>query len=365
MINIFMKQSTCVVSHRISQLIGTMEGADCHQRYSELYSLFFTEDNQLKDYSICSWQLDVTVISAIDLPKADVVGSVDPLCLLECAGAVHQTTKKMREYNPIWKNEIYSFEMKKDNTSSLTIKVLDWDRFQSNTTIGSVEISSEVLNSIFASSSEDSNELEMQLSYNGEHVVNAEGSPSKLNIRLKNAGLVISGCAFSDIKTFFHTFDTDGDGIVSKDEFFGMMRQISETSRLFTGSENGDMKMLSVAQVSALLSHNWEPCNKQVSPLVSMISNIKNHAEQKNRSYDNDSEAAGDQIQELEKACNDEACEPTKAVDHDVKTIEELHHDLEMLAKKLRKFKIIALPTLLWGTETDSSPDSLENTAIR
>jgi hypothetical protein len=361
-----MKQSTCVESHRVSQLIGTMEGADNQQRLSELYSVFFTEDNQLKDFSICSWRLDVSVLSATDLPKSDVVGSIDPFCHIECAGTVHQTTTKTQEYNPIWKNEIYSFEMNKDNKSCLRIKVWDWDRFNSNTMIGSVEISSEVLNSIFSTSSEDSKELEMQLDYNGEHVVNAEGSPSKLNIRLKNAGLVVSGCAFSDIKTFFNTFDTDGDGVVSKDEFLRMMRQISETSRLFTGSENGDMKMLSVAQISALLSHNWEPGNTQVSPWVSMISNMKsNAAEQQNIIQSKESDSADGHTQEPEKICNDEPCEPTKAVGHDVKPIEELHQDLEMLAKKLRKFKVIALPTLLWGTDIDSSPDCLESIAIR
>jgi hypothetical protein len=105
------------------------------------------------------------------------------------------------------------------------------------------------------------------------------------------------------------------------------MRQISETSRLFTGSENGDMEKLSVAQVSALLNHNWEPGNTQVNPRawVSMISNIKNHAELQHRSYGKDSEAADGQIQEQEQVCHDEAGGRIEAAGHDVKTIEELH----------------------------------------
>ena len=52
-------------------------------------------------------------------------------------------------------------------------------------------------------------------------------------------------------------------------------------------------------------------------------------------------------------------------VGNGLKSMEKSLKELEVLAKTLRRHKVIALPTLLWGTESHGNPDSLESIAIR
>ena len=70
----------------------------------------------------------------------------------------------------------------------------------------------------------------------------------------------------------------------------------------------------------------------------------------------------------LEKSVED--CDTTmlrsiKNGDIGVKSMEENLEELEALAKTLRQSKVLALPTLLWGTSSDGSADSEESVAIR
>jgi hypothetical protein len=369
MIGVFIKQTTTVESQRIAQLFGTGQDINFREQAKELYRLFFTEECHSGGSRFRNMQIDVSVISGKNLPKTDMFGSVDPFCQLEYAGTVHQTTTKTGEYNPNWEGESFSFEMNEDDlslqtgtNSSLQIRVLDWDRFKSNQMIGSIDISSQILNNVIAAPSADHTEFEICLNHNGERVCNAEGSPSTLSIRLKNAGLVISGIRFSEMKKLFCSFDTDGDSTVSEDEFFTMVKQILDVTRLFTGSESGDVKSLSATQVSALLSHKWIiPGNELKSPLENFISNIQNQTEVQNFTLSQSEKAADDQVQKGVTASNNGAVLSTRTGI----SMEESCEDLLALAKTLRTSGIIALPTLLWGTETDSSPDSPESIAIR
>jgi hypothetical protein len=270
MISVFVKETTSLESHRVAQLVGKWDGADSagfDRAVSELYKLFFTGEHNLKNSSLALRQIEITVLSASNLPKTDAIESVDAFCQIVCAGIMCETVVKKREYNPKW-NQSFVFKVPKDQ-KKVVILVLDWGLL-SNSMIGSAEISGEILDSVFTTSSEHHTEMEMHLSYNGKQVYNSQGSPSMIKLRLKNAGFVVSGCDLSDLKAFFLSYDTNRDGIISKDEFATMMRQISGVTTLFTGTEGGDsvIKSLSYEQVQALLRHKWIiPSNDVKSPM--------------------------------------------------------------------------------------------------
>ena len=277
MINVFIKQTTSVESQRISQLVGSLNGAEFDRVVRELYTLFFKEGSEesLDDSVYSLRQIEITVVSANNLPKTDVIGSVDAYCEVFCDGVMHRTVVMTRNYHPTW-NQTFVFTLKQEK-NKIQIVVLDSDVF-SNSIIGSIVISEEILAQVFINSSEQITELETQLMHNGRHIYNADGSPSMLKIRLKKAGLVVSGCDLSELKKFFLSYDTNGDGEISESEFISMMRQISTVSKLFTGTEDGDtiLKSLSQEQVLALLRHKWViPDREQKSPMESIISNIR------------------------------------------------------------------------------------------
>jgi hypothetical protein len=414
MINDFVKQTTSVESHRVAQLVGKLEGAEFDRVVSELHKLFFTEEHNLMNSSLALRQLEITIISASDLPKTDVIGSVDAFCQIVCAGTMRETAVRKREYNPNW-NQTFVFKVPNDK-NELVILVLDWG-ILSNCIIGSVQISGEMLESVLTASTEHCTEMEMQLKYNGKQVFNSQGSPSMIKFQLKNAGFAISGCDLSNLKEFFLSYDTNGDGVISEDEFSTMMKQILGVTTLFTGTESGDsvINSLSQEQVQALLRHKWViPGNDVKSPMQSIISNIQSQnvslpadkiqvpegtpTKGREKILATESAAAGavqshssqakavvwfERHGDVAAAVQPEGAgsgvpvlldaaqggtvkqASNENVGNGLKSMEKSLEELETLALKLRQHKVIALPTLLWGTESNGNPDSLESIAIR
>jgi hypothetical protein len=409
MINIFVKQTTSVESQRIVQLVGRADESDFEQGAKKLHKLFFSETENLENSSFCLKQIEVSIESARNLPSTDVLGSVDPFCHISCGGTVHQTVVKKRNNNPLW-NQNFLFKVSNEE-SELVIKVFDWDRFKSNEVVGTVKLSGQEMKRIFNES--EWHDKSAQLTHNGELVADANGNPSKIKFRLKNAGLNVSGCELSGLKKFCLAFDTNNDGQVSENEFIEMMKQISVTTLLFTGSECGDslLESLSSEQMRALLKHKWIiPGNETRDPLESIIDNIHNQYSMQNLQSE---EAADDDMRisrndeslrvgENRTLAPEEATQvpmTTSDVKHEIvseggggqqlglnnqiktvssdttkqnvldqaKPMEEYLNELKVLAKLLRGHKVIVLPSLSWGSESNdkSNQDSKEEIAIR
>jgi hypothetical protein len=393
MINVFVKQTTSVESQRIVQLVGKSDDADLEQRARNLYKLLFYGDESLDKSRFCQKQIEVSIESASNLPNKDFLGSVDPFCQVACGGIVHETSVRKRESNPVWKQN-FLFRVSNEETE-LIIKVMDWDRFKSNEIVGVLTISSHDLKSILNDSSSAWHHKSLPLTHEGEAVVDANGSTSKVEFRLRNAGLVVSGCELSELKRFCLAFDTNSDGEVSEEEFISMMKQISGTTTLFTGSESGDslLESLSLEQVQALLKHKWIiPGNQTMDPLENIIKNIHNQAalqsQGKVMANDKTTDPTGDTTmvqrplitggwknEEQSETRRDSDKEITTSIsdaaykdnDDDSKPMEAYIQELKLLATTLRRHKVIVLPSLSWGSENDkdSNHGSLEEIAIR
>ncbi len=444
MISLFIKQTTSVESQRVAQLVGNVDTVEFQRRVSEIYKFFYpkngnsegsaSEEENLK-YDICCSRLAITVLSASDLPKMDLLGSVDSFVKVIYKDTTHQTKVKLNEFNPSWKDETFYFDIKTNQTSStdpdashLTIAVYDWDRLGGNSFIGSSVVPSDLLD-VILNTEGCSKELNLVLNNNETPVLNAIGNPSILKVSLMNAGMVISGCEVASLKEFFMIYDTDKDGNISEKEFFAMMNEICSCAMLFTGTEGGDniLEKLNPVQVSALLAHKWTlPSDAQQSTLTAIISNIQNQSTFEHESnlkgkkkLDDTKPAAAMEDFVVAERCStataaslngpflapslaparggtrshgsveeaDVGVDQTESTDQiqadDYIEARESNHslskianmpsnivevdqkNLSILARKLRRSGVIALPTLLWGAGDVVDLHSPENTAMR
>jgi hypothetical protein len=392
MISMFVKQTTSVESQRVARLVGSVKGAEFQRRACKLFKLFYdksipenspedTQQGNLEEsqHFELEKRLEVTIVSATNLPKTDILGSVDPFCQIMFDGIEHQTEVRRNEYNPSWIDDPFYYDLPEgkltinnEDAPCITVSVFDWDRLRSNDFIGSVVVPNDVLGAVLNSSNdEDGTELELTLTKNGLAVHDSSGSASILKLRLKNMGMIISGCEYESLKKFFLLYDTDGDGNIDEDEFFNMLREISYCSNLFTGTENGIsiLKNLNVNQVRALLLHEWsDPSDKNNSPVESIIANIQNQSRTQNKPEQNvgtnnlNVESVCDQIQNQELENESNVDESQSVV---LNTVEENHKELMKLAKTLRRKGVVALPTMVWGGTPDEPLDSEESSAIR
>jgi hypothetical protein len=118
MISVFIKQNSSIESVRVAQLVGNVDNVQFQQRVKKLYKFFFPDSSETEiapldslAYDYCAQRLEVTVLSASNLPKADLLGSVDPFCQVVYASSVHQSKVKMRDYNPGWEDEPFLFDI--------------------------------------------------------------------------------------------------------------------------------------------------------------------------------------------------------------------------------------------------------------
>jgi hypothetical protein len=394
MISVFIKQTSSVECQRVAQLVGNVKDAQFQHRAKELYTFFFpnaseqdieTIQSDNLTYDICTQRVEVTVLSASNLPKKDLFGSVDPFCRVSYASFMHQSEVRLRNYNPVWDNQPFLFDVPKkgliaqDSLSSrMEVTVLDWDRLKSNDIIGNASIPDCDLSEVLNAPEGYTKELEVVLSVDGNSVCNTDNIPSIIKIRLKNIGGVISGCEIGALKKFFLNFDVNGDGQIDENEFTEMLRKILPVTMLFTGTESGDsiLQNLSPAQVRALLEHKWifqdtDLDDSLIGKLKSILSNIHNEQDKGNsqlkagnisekRSGDPDDQIGG-QEPEIKNILHEPSIE-----NDSVEIIEVLNEQLKALAHKLQQYGLITLPPLIWGASSeDTITDSPESIAIR
>jgi hypothetical protein len=392
MISVYIKQTSSVESQRVAQLVGNVHDAEFQQRAKKLYNFFFPDDSNPAQtdsmpQDICTRRFEVTVLSASNLPQKDLLGSVDPFCQVAYADIVHQSKKKMRDYNPSWKDESFLFDVptnqllsESNQGSSIKVDVLDWDRLTTNDLIGSVSIPNDAVNEVLKGPEGFVNEFEIALKKNENPVSNAAGSPTILKIRLKNVGLVISGCEVEALKRFFLLYDENNDGMIDEEEFSAMLKKILSVTMLFTGTESGDyvLKTLSPVQIRALLDHEWliteDPDDSLTGKLQFIMNNIKKEDQsgknqpqaesqhmEDNRSENTDNQAS-EQVQDMNEM---NFLSESRQGKDSIEIIEEAGEELEKLARKLRRYGVITLPPLLWGSCNEDMQDSLEGIALR
>ena len=107
-------------------------------------------ENAIKDKNVeraASRSLVVKILQAKDLPAADRNKKSDPYCTVEYGGETHKTSVVKKNLNPFWEGDIeedYVFQFPiKDNTSkfeSLSLRVLDWDRFGADDFLGEATV---------------------------------------------------------------------------------------------------------------------------------------------------------------------------------------------------------------------------------
>eukprot|EP00960_Hanusia_phi_P036598 752414-Hanusia_phi.AAC.1 len=84
--------------------------------------------------------LTICVVSASNLPKADVLGSCDPYVKVKIGKGGGQfeyvTDKKLKTLDPVW-NETFDLPIwQLDNCEDLTIELWDWDRMTQDDLLG-------------------------------------------------------------------------------------------------------------------------------------------------------------------------------------------------------------------------------------
>jgi hypothetical protein len=417
MITVFIKQTSSVESQRAFQLIGNVNDEEFERRANDLYKYFYPKKQNIDTFNsevsqseylslptdICFRRLELIVLSAMNLPKSDRLGSVDPVCRIASAGLVHQTTVKRRDCNPSWENESFTFDVSNDQLSNenhnklcIDVAIFDWNRFKTNKAIGKASIPYNDLSEVLNADDGHSKEIELELKNDENSALNEVCARSLIKIRLTNVGMVISGCEIRDLKQYFLLYDENNDKTIDYAEFSAMLKKLSAVASLFTGTENDHciLKQLSTVQVRALLDHKWVVPGKDLkSPLESIMSNLKDQLELKKsqpkaKVEDHGTEIAGDQIkgtthestkldvtdlktaEGLETKSNNESIENKKlpqstAVKSSNKTVQDDLKQLEILANKLRRNGMITLPNLVWKENKEGTPDSMENTAIR
>ena len=110
--------------------------------------------------------LQITIISAQNLPIMDVFGSCDAFCTVEFCGQHRSTSVKKNSLSPRW-DESFALDVKK-RISELCIKLLDWEMILGSDLVGGHRMSSEQLSDIC------SNEFGWQKHYT-ETLTDAEG----------------------------------------------------------------------------------------------------------------------------------------------------------------------------------------------
>jgi hypothetical protein len=96
--------------------------------------------------------LELSIISALHLPKMDVFGTCDAFCEVTWMGAEYRTGIVKNSYNAEF-NDIFEFEMAEGErvSENLYIVVKDWDRMGSNEVVGHVVVSAAILNRLIGS----------------------------------------------------------------------------------------------------------------------------------------------------------------------------------------------------------------------
>jgi hypothetical protein len=245
MINMYIKRTTSVESQKITQLIGPVgeDKDEFARRILALYRVIWPEKDGILDQkdimtlNIGTSRVRVKILQALDLPRTDTFGSIDPFCWISLMGRRERTNVKKNTFTPSWNKEDFLFEIDKssetDQLLTLFIEVMDWDQMGENTPVGQVSISSTDIRRIMCAEAGygEGFELEVQVptetqvfdrsvSVNcnqchgmGSQISDTERSTKSkkfwLYVQIENLGRVIAGTEISMFQQFASKYDTD------------------------------------------------------------------------------------------------------------------------------------------------------------
>eukprot|EP00960_Hanusia_phi_P058859 764000-Hanusia_phi.AAC.3 len=127
-------------------------------------------------------ELCVSILSAENLPKMDVLGSCDAYCILRWGEDQRKTSTIKGSYNPTWNEE---FRFATSGGRDLEVKVMDWDRITKDDEVGSVTISSKQIDDLMAKPEAAEVLLDLKLMMGGKEVQGKQKQlPSTLKVRL-------------------------------------------------------------------------------------------------------------------------------------------------------------------------------------
>ncbi len=241
MINLFIKRTTSVESHRIAQILGPIGSnqEDFRKRVRELYRFLWhssTADcDESKAKQFGTQKLKIQINHAKGLPKMDRYGSIDPFCIIDFAGKIERTTMRQNTYSPSWDCEYFVFDVDQTCLDSkdlhtLKIKVMDWDRLGKNEVVGEVEINPEKIESILNSEEGFSEIFDLDVKPRGKQMPETKStdcccriwssevgdeclpttSPSfQLQIQIHHLACSLCGSEIAKLKEFATKYDTD------------------------------------------------------------------------------------------------------------------------------------------------------------
>ena len=243
MINLYVKRTTTIQSQRIAQFIGSagLGSVQFRERALFLFKLLNSDTVKTNDASSVEEQeigseirrLKVQIINAKGLPKVDQFGSIDPYCILSCAGKSERTSTRLDTLQPAWDEpeEAIIFDIDEKLVSSgslldLNIRIMDWDQLGSGRQVGRAVIPGDKISAILSSRAgalEEVISVPAQIQEglhsgnlrrvpkNSEQVQSTEELEHQfmLDVRLGHIQGTISGCEIQDIKEFIAQYDDD------------------------------------------------------------------------------------------------------------------------------------------------------------
>lgn len=83
-------------------------------------------------------KVSLQYLQAQHLPKKDLLGSVDPYCVLRLGSKEHKSSTIKKNYNPEWKED-FVFNIT-DEKEELVVTLYDWDRTSKDDLIGCARV---------------------------------------------------------------------------------------------------------------------------------------------------------------------------------------------------------------------------------
>jgi hypothetical protein len=130
-------------------------GQQSDQRASPLDQV---RDNMFQDHNIKL--LQVTVVSATNLPNMNIFGQCDAFCEIEFCGLQRSTSVKMNSVDANW-NETFPFNIA-ENASDLCLKVYDWEAMSNPAFVGKYTVPAEKISALCAGPRDSHREFDVK-----------------------------------------------------------------------------------------------------------------------------------------------------------------------------------------------------------
>mmetsp|Transcript_48591 Transcript_48591/g.152427 ORF Transcript_48591/g.152427 Transcript_48591/m.152427 type:complete len:188 (-) Transcript_48591:25-588(-) len=151
--------------------------------FGEIERAWQQEDIEGKHEAI----LTICVISASNLPKADVLGTCDPYVKVKIGKGGGQfeyvTDKRIKTLDPVW-NETFDLPIwQLDNCEDLTIELWDWDRLTKDDLLGTGKVTGQEIRGVLSEASASKN-VEVVLYHGNDRVKGKNQQESRVSMSL-------------------------------------------------------------------------------------------------------------------------------------------------------------------------------------